>query len=434
MLFRSEEDPFEPPSFGMRTRAGGGYEPPLHNSSSKLGQKGGRFVAQDSETEEGRGEWEMERAVRDRESGQNRESELQREREQRAPPQEDDLEGEALAGAVGGEAAALLEAEIERAAATVADLTTKHVFFFQYGAVVFWNLDEAEQQFFLRFIEDFEEDAVGPEEQERDDMTFFYAPRSLDGEVTSPTRLYNDQVCLSSNSALEKLSVSFALAQSTKLMILETRVDTTFAENRAYPQELAETGRISLSQVQVAQQIGQLFIVKSSVNLESDMLSIPDFFWENEVWEPIYRHATKYLEMDQRVVVVNKQLEVLDSMLYMLKTQLEKRHATRLEWIVIWLLVATIGLKLVWDVLVKDIWGFFRDNPPGPHGPRGMRSQDYMTSATLAPAAVPVTDFLLASTPALAHAASTLASRVTPKVTSWHAATNSAKAPERKDF
>jgi uncharacterized Rmd1/YagE family protein len=39
------------------------------------------------------------------------------------------------------------------------------------------------------------------------------------GEVTSPTRLYNDQVCLSSNSALEKLSVSFALAQSCKLSV-----------------------------------------------------------------------------------------------------------------------------------------------------------------------------------------------------------------------
>ena len=49
----------------------------------------------------------------------------------------------------------------------------------QYGAVVFWGLDEAEQLFFLRFIQDFEEDAVGLEEQERDDMTFFYAPRSV---------------------------------------------------------------------------------------------------------------------------------------------------------------------------------------------------------------------------------------------------------------
>jgi hypothetical protein len=34
-------------------------------------------------------------------------------------------------------------------------------------------------------------------------------------------------------------------------------------------QELAETGQISLSQTAVSKLIGQLFIVKSSVNLES---------------------------------------------------------------------------------------------------------------------------------------------------------------------
>ncbi len=58
----------------------------------------------------------------------------------------------------------------------------------QYGAVVFWGLDEAEQLFFLRFIQDFEEDAVGLEEQERDDMTFFYAPRSIQVSFAVPQR------------------------------------------------------------------------------------------------------------------------------------------------------------------------------------------------------------------------------------------------------
>ena len=33
---------------------------------------------------------------------------------------------------------------------------------------------------------------------------------------------------------------------------------------------------------------------------------------DNEVWEPIYRHACKYLQMDDRVSVVNKRLDVLD--------------------------------------------------------------------------------------------------------------------------
>ena len=73
------------------------------------------------------------------------------------------------------------------------------------------------------------------------------------------------------------------------------------------------------------------------------------------MWEPIFKHACKYLEIDDRVTVVNKRLEVLDGMFHMLKDQLEVRHATRLEWIVIWLIVSQVVLKLVWDITIKDI-------------------------------------------------------------------------------
>uniref|UniRef100_A0A7S4MZV6 DUF155 domain-containing protein n=1 Tax=Guillardia theta TaxID=55529 RepID=A0A7S4MZV6_GUITH len=242
------------------------------------------------------------------------------------------------------------EAEIQQAAATVSDLATKHVFCYEYGCLVFWGLEPEEEQFFINFVKDFEDDPIPDEGQERDDMTFFYGTR---------TRLYNDQVQLATNSPLEKLSISFALAQSTKLSVLELRVEETFENTRAYPQELAETGQISLSQTEVSKLIGQLFIVRASVNLESDMLSTPDFFWENDEWEPIFRHAGKYLEIDGRVGVLNKRMEVLDGMFQMLKDQLEVRHATRLEWIVIWLIVAEVGLELVWNILIHDILGFF---------------------------------------------------------------------------
>lgn len=48
-------------------------------------------------------------------------------------------------------------------------------------------------------------------------------------------------------------------------------------------------------------------------------------------------------------------------MFQMLKDQLEVRHATRLEWIVIWLIVAEVGLQVVWNIFIKDILGFFHD-------------------------------------------------------------------------
>mmetsp|Transcript_64106 Transcript_64106/g.150872 ORF Transcript_64106/g.150872 Transcript_64106/m.150872 type:complete len:256 (+) Transcript_64106:314-1081(+) len=244
--------------------------------------------------------------------------------------------------------------EMQRAAATVADLATKHVFCFQYGCLVFWGLDPDEEQFFLDIIHPFEEDPVDQESQERDDMTFYYGDRAQ-----TMTRIKNDQISLATSDPLEKLAVSFAVAQSTKLSVLELRVEETFENTRLYPQQLADTGTISLSQTGVSKLIGHLFIVRSSVNLESDMLSTPDFFWENDNWEPPYRHSGKYLEIDNRVSVLNKRMEVLNGMFQMLKDQLEVRHATRLEWIVIWLIVAEVGLEVIWNILIHDILGLF---------------------------------------------------------------------------
>eukprot|EP00960_Hanusia_phi_P047334 758346-Hanusia_phi.AAC.2 len=108
--------------------------------------------------------------------------------------------------------------------------------------LVFWGLEPEEEQFFINFVKDFEDDPIPEEGQERDDMTFFYGTR---------TRMYNDQVQLATNSPLEKLSISFALAQSTKLSVrvdsvarkkrgrdgvLELRVEETFENTRTYPQ------------------------------------------------------------------------------------------------------------------------------------------------------------------------------------------------------
>ena len=47
-------------------------------------------------------------------------------------------------------------------------------------------------------------------------------------------------------------------AMDMAMQVLETRVENTFERTRAYPQELAETGRISLSQTSVSKLLGQV--------------------------------------------------------------------------------------------------------------------------------------------------------------------------------
>jgi uncharacterized Rmd1/YagE family protein len=162
---------------------------------------------------------------------------------------------------------------------------------------------------------------------EVEDMDYTYGDASL---------ICNDAITLSSNRASEKLAVSFAMAQSSKLDVFEERVEETIRETKHVPQNLATTGSIQYSQSDISKLIGRLFIEvgggpnhgegpnakhltlcarvacqRSDVNLNSDMLDEPDFFWEDDEYEPLYKKVMKYLSVDNRVQILNTRLDIL---------------------------------------------------------------------------------------------------------------------------
>ena len=50
---------------------------------------------------------------------------------------------------------------------------------------------------------------------------------------------------------------------------------------------------------------------RSMVNLQTDLLDTPEFFWEYDKYEAMYLSCREQLDVDQRVVVVNQRIEVL---------------------------------------------------------------------------------------------------------------------------
>uniref|UniRef100_M4BSI9 DUF155 domain-containing protein n=1 Tax=Hyaloperonospora arabidopsidis (strain Emoy2) TaxID=559515 RepID=M4BSI9_HYAAE len=216
------------------------------------------------------------------------------------------------------------------------------------GCAVFWGLTRAEEQAHLVALGAF---SVGPVKQvEVEDMDYMYGDASI---------ICNDAITLSSNRASEKLAVSFAMAQSSKLDVFEERVEETIRETKHVPQNLATTGSIQYSQGDISKLIGRLFIERSDVNLNSDMLDEPDFFWEDDEYEPLYKKVMKYLSVDNRVQILNTRLDILRELLDVLSQQLAHQHDTKLEMIVIWLIVAEVAVQVVWNILIKDILGFF---------------------------------------------------------------------------
>ncbi|KAI9921292.1 hypothetical protein PsorP6_001120 [Peronosclerospora sorghi] len=256
---------------------------------------------------------------------------------------------------------------------SVSPYQQKDAFYFATGCAVFWGLSRAEEQAHLVALAAF---SVGPVKQvEVEDMDYMYGDASI---------ICNDAITLSSNRASEKLAVSFAMAQSSKLDVFEERVEETIRATKHVPQNLAATGSIKYSQSDISKLIGRLFIEvskntqhvsshsstkcltvtvglmqRSDVNLNSDMLDEPDFFWEDDEYEPLYKKVMKYLSVDNRVQILNTRLDILRELLDVLSQQLAHQHDTKLEMIVIWLIVAEVAVQIVWNILIKDILGFF---------------------------------------------------------------------------
>ena len=219
------------------------------------------------------------------------------------------------------------------------------VFIFEFGTVVFWGLFEVEEMNILAEIRKCIKigEVEGKEfESGEDDMAFI--PSSESDVIT----ITNDLLRIPQRCHLkELLAVSYAISQSTVLAIFEERIDQKVEEYKFIPETLSAKGKISIPLDNIGMMIGDIFVIRHGLNLHSDILDTPDFFWEEDRYKPNYLKMKSYLEMDSRITVLNKRLDMLKELLDMLQHQIHNAHATKLEWIVIWLIIIEVAIEVI---------------------------------------------------------------------------------------
>ncbi|WIA12464.1 hypothetical protein OEZ86_003424 [Tetradesmus obliquus] len=219
------------------------------------------------------------------------------------------------------------------------------LFFFDYGVVACWGLDSAQEAAVMRTIaHQAANQPVDSEELEVDQFEFNYS------SLEKP-HIQNDTVTLHKKAAKDhqvKLAISYALAQSTKLSLHERRVSAMVVETKHLPESLAASGKVALSPETIAKLIGKVFIQKAAVNLLSSVLDTPEFFWRApDSFQALYERICEYLELEQRVEVLNARFAVLQEMLDMLRDHQNNHHSARLEWIVIYLIMVEVVVGLL---------------------------------------------------------------------------------------
>lgn len=144
------------------------------------------------------------------------------------------------------------------------------MFIFSYGVVVFWNFTEHQEKDILADLA-FAENETGVSlltrplneiDFETEEFHFEYSP-----DVKRP-RVFNDMITLLPRSDhMVKLTISHAIAQSTKLCFFEERMSETMEDAQHVPKRLALTGELNMTRTEIVRILGRLFKSRVDINL-----------------------------------------------------------------------------------------------------------------------------------------------------------------------
>lgn len=224
-------------------------------------------------------------------------------------------------------------------------LSFAEMFVYSYGVVVFWNFTERQEKDILADLT-FSQNETGislvtrPQEAdsfETEEFHFEYNPH-----IARP-RIFNDMITLRSGDHMVKLAMSHALAQSTKLSFFEEGMERTMHEAQYVPRRLALTGRLGMNRAEVVKILGRLFQSRVDVNLSSNVLDVPNFFWDSEpTLHPLYSAVREYLEIKPRIQVLNERCRVFLDLAEILSDSIADTKMTKITWIIIVLIVLSI--------------------------------------------------------------------------------------------
>lgn len=218
-----------------------------------------------------------------------------------------------------------------------------NIFIFSHGSLVAWGIDETESYKIIEELKPFSNNSLT--HIETGDFEFRYGSET---KIFVDKEFNQDVIVLKSSEPDLKLAISYGLAQSIKLESFEQTVQNAVNKNVYLADELSSRGKIPLTRREISKCIGEIFKVKSLVNLNSEYLDIPEYFWERPALENYYIITIKFLDLNKRVIALNQRLNVLQDLFDVLNNQLQHLHSTTLEWTIIILIFIEIIIMLIY--------------------------------------------------------------------------------------
>ncbi|MDP1615612.1 MAG: RMD1 family protein [Methylococcales bacterium] len=218
------------------------------------------------------------------------------------------------------------------------------IFIFKNGTLVCWGLKRRQTFELLQHIKPFTDKPVLS--IAHDEFSF-----QLKDRTSIEPHEYFDVDCLTINTEYDgdelRLSLSYGFSQSVKLQYFEMLIEALTEKYTPLIDTVTTLGKMPIPRKHIRQAIGEILRTKTDLNLISNFLYHPKYFWQHPTMEEHFIMLERYLHIQRRVSAINHRLDTIDEIFDMFNRYLENQHAHALEIIIIVL----ITIEIIFGVL-----------------------------------------------------------------------------------
>ncbi|PSG90676.1 RMD1 family protein [Aurantibacter aestuarii] len=218
-----------------------------------------------------------------------------------------------------------------------------YVYVFQYGVVSFFNVEDSQIQSIIKTIQPscnnvfknplFDDIEVFVEEKQLKVGFEKIIIPSLDQDMIRLVMLNTSQ-----SVALDRYD------EITESLIIEINQHTRFLE---------EKGKLDISGHKLKKFIGKILNIKNRISENLYIFDSPDSTWDNEILNTVSIELKKTFDLQNRYRSIHERIDIIKENLELFKDIMDHKESSRLEWIIIILIVIE-----VFDMFVEKIIKF----------------------------------------------------------------------------
>lgn len=216
--------------------------------------------------------------------------------------------------------------------------SNRYLYVFDYGVVVFGNYDSLAKSQFVDYIKNYSTTIVN--------LSLFEEYRIKLDKNSTQSLVKDDFVTVPYIDAAIVGIVMLNIGQSVALEYYEVLTGELISSSKHYIVELEKNGKLSISKTNLLKYIGKVLNVKNSIVDNLYILDDPNLVWDNEELNLLNRRLKLNFDINPRFKDLDYRLQIVENNLTLFTDVLNVRESTRLEWVIIILIVLEIIIAL----------------------------------------------------------------------------------------